>query len=67
MYTLGIVNRFVTQFNKTPELVEVDGLRAFIIITDKVNGKVKTKEFAAYLKDLEIFAPNTFDKINLYA
>ena len=35
MYSLGIVNRFVNQYNKTPELVEITGMiKAEIIITE---------------------------------
>lgn len=63
MYSLSIVNRFVTQFNKTPELVDVDGMSAYIILNEMKAGKVKTKEFKAWLNDLQTFAPDTFRRI----
>lgn len=63
MYSLGIVNRFVTQYNKTPELVECNGMSAEIIITEMKDGKVKTKEYRAWLKDLQQFAPDTYRNI----
>lgn len=64
MYSLSIVNRFVTQFNKTPDLVELTPMRAEIIISELKEGKVKTKEYAAYLHDLKQFAPDTYRRIN---
>jgi len=63
MYTLGIVNRFVTQYNKTPELVENNGFLAEIIVTEQKDGKVKVKEFKTYLSDLKNYAPNIYQQI----
>lgn len=64
MYALRQVNLFVTQYKKTPELVDIDGLRAFFIITEKKDGKVKTKEISAYLQDIKQYAPLTFSHIS---
>lgn len=63
MYSLGIVNRFVTQYNKTPELVDCNGMSAEIIVTEMKDGKVKTKQYKAWLKDLQQYAPDTYQNI----
>ncbi len=63
MYSLGLVNRFVTQYNKTPELVSICGMRAEIIVTEMKDGKVKSKEVSCYLNDIKNFHPNIYNSI----
>lgn len=64
MYSLGIVNRFVTQYNKTPELCEVTGMmKAEIIITEMKDGKAKVKEYSCYLNDLKTFQPDLYKRL----
>ena len=64
MYSLSLVNRFVTQYNKTPELADFNGMQWQIIISEMINGKVKVKQVQCFNSDLEIYAPSTFKRIN---
>lgn len=64
MYALGVVNRFVTQYNKTPELAEFNGLQWEIVTTETKDGKVKVKSWQAFSHDLKKYAPETFNLLN---
>jgi len=63
MYALSMVNRFVTQYNKTPELVDINTFKAEIIVTELKDGKVKTKEYSCYMNDLKTFQPNIYNRL----
>jgi hypothetical protein len=64
MYSLRLVNRFVTQYNKTPELVKITGMmKAEIIITTITEGREKHTGFDCWLHDLKQYNPEIYKKL----